>query len=52
MGLKGLIRDLIMFFVGFQLLWGNMDSALLGSILIVTAAIFTVIGFLKMWEYV
>jgi hypothetical protein len=52
MGFKGLIRDLIMFFVGFQLLLGSMDKTFLGGILVVSAVIFTIIGFLKMWEYV
>jgi hypothetical protein len=36
----------IMFYVGIQLLLGGMDKALLGWILIITAIIFTVLGFI------
>ena len=46
MGVKGLIRDLIMFFVGFELIFGGMDKFTLGLILIITAIIFTVLGFI------
>jgi hypothetical protein len=46
LGFKGLIRDVIMFFVGLQLIFGAMDKSILGLILIVTAIIFTVIGFI------
>jgi uncharacterized membrane protein YdbT with pleckstrin-like domain len=52
MGFKGLIRDLIMFYVGFELLLGSTNNLFLGGILIVAAVIFTIIGFLKMWDYV
>ena len=52
MGFKGLIRDLIMFLVGFQLLTGSTNNGFLGGLLIASAAIFTVIGFLKMTEHV
>ena len=52
MGVKGLIRDVIMFYVGVQLLYGVQDTAILGWILIITAIIFTIIGFLRMWGYV
>jgi hypothetical protein len=46
MGFKGLIRDAIMFFVGMQLIFGGMDKTALGLILIITALIFTVLGFI------
>lgn len=46
MGVKGLIRDLIMFYVGIQLLLGGIDKTILGWILIITAIIFTIIGFM------
>lgn len=52
MGFKGLIRDVIMFYVGVQLIWGKPNVLTLGWILIITAIIFTIIGFLRMWEYV
>jgi hypothetical protein len=52
MGFKGLIRDLIMFYVGFQLLLGSTDNLFLGGLLVVVAVIFTIIGFLKMWGHV
>lgn len=45
MGIKGLVRDVIMFYVGIQLLLGGMSSSILGWILIISALIFTVIGF-------
>ena len=48
MGIKGLIRDTIMAYVGIQLLLGNPDTTGLGVILIITAIIFTIIGFLRM----
>jgi hypothetical protein len=48
MGIKGLIRDVIMAYVGIQLLIGNPDTFGLGLILIVTAIIFTIIGFMVM----
>jgi len=46
MGFKGLIRDVIMFYVGLQLIFGGMDKFTLGLILIITAIIFTIIGFI------
>jgi hypothetical protein len=46
MGIKGLIRDVIMAYVGIQLLLGNSDNVGLGAILIITAIIFTIIGFM------
>jgi hypothetical protein len=46
MGFKGLIRDVIMFYVGLQLIFGGMDKFTLGLILIITAVIFTIIGFI------
>jgi len=52
MGVKGLIRDAIMFYVGIQLILGNPDIFNLAMTLIVTAIIFTIIGFLRMWGYV
>ena len=52
MGVKGLIRDAIMFYVGIQLLLGKPDIISLGWILIITAILFTIIGFLRMWGYV
>ncbi len=46
MGIKGLIRDIIMAYVGIQLLIGGSDNFTLGIILIITVIIFTIIGFL------
>ena len=46
MGIKGLIRDSIMFYVGFQLLIGGANNFNLGLILIITATIFTILGFI------
>jgi hypothetical protein len=46
MGFKGMIRDVIMFYVGFQLILGGIDRFTLGLVLIVTAVIFTVLGFI------
>jgi len=46
MGVKGLIRDVIMFYVGFQLILGGASNLTLGAILIITATIFTVLGFI------
>ncbi len=48
MGIKGLIRDVIMVYVGIQLLVGGSDNFSLAMILIITAIIFTIIGFLRM----
>ncbi len=48
MGIKGLIRDVIMAYVGIQLLMGNPDSFGLGVVLIITAIIFTIVGFIIM----
>ncbi len=47
MGIKGLIRDIIMAFVAFQLLTNGMDNFKLALILIITVVIFTLLGFLK-----
>lgn len=52
MGFKGLIRDVIMFYVGIELLLGASNTITLGWILIITAIIFTIIGFFRMWGYV
>jgi len=46
MGFKGMIRDVIMFYVGLQLIIGGMDRITLGLILIITAIIFTILGFI------
>jgi len=51
MGFKGLIRDIIMFYVGIQLVLGGTNVLILGWILIITAIIFTILGFLRMWGY-
>jgi len=48
MGIKGLIRDVIMAYVGIQLLMGASDIFSLAMILIITVIIFTIIGFLRM----
>ena len=48
MGIKGLIRDVIMAYVGIQLLIGGSDTFSLAMILIITAIIFTIIGFLRL----
>jgi len=48
MGIKGLIRDIIMAYVAIQLLLGSSNTFTLGIILIVTVIIFTIIGFLKL----
>jgi hypothetical protein len=45
-GFKGMIRDIIMFYVGLQLIIGGMDKFTLGVILIITAVIFTILGFI------
>jgi hypothetical protein len=50
MGIKGLIRDLIMFFVGYQLIIGGMDRIQLGLILIIAAAVFTVVAFIRFFK--
>lgn len=41
-----MIRDIIMFYVGLQLILGGANSFNLGLILIITALIFTVLGFI------
>jgi len=46
MGIKGLIRDVIMFYVGLQLILGGADKITLGLILIFSAIIFTILGFI------
>ncbi len=48
MGIKGLIRDIIMVFVAFQLLTKGMDNFHLALILIITVIVFTILGFLKL----
>jgi hypothetical protein len=48
MGIKGLIRDIIMAYVGIQLLLGNPDNVFLGAVLIITVIIFTIVGFMIM----
>lgn len=50
MGIRGLIRDLIMFFVGYQLIFGTMEKIQLGLILIIAASIFTILAFYKMFR--
>jgi hypothetical protein len=52
MGIKGLIRDIIMLYVGIQLIIGGSNVFTLGMILIATAIIFTIIGFLRMFGHV
>jgi hypothetical protein len=52
MGFKGLIRDVIMFIVGAELLFGSTNNLFLGGVLVITAIIFTIIGFLRMTERV
>jgi hypothetical protein len=46
MGFKGLIRDIIMFYLGVQLIFFNFDRVTAGIILIVSAIIFTILGFI------
>jgi len=46
MGFKGMIRDVIMFYVGFQLILGGASNFTLGLILIISAVIFTILGFI------
>ncbi|MFH1229599.1 MAG: hypothetical protein V1678_04215 [Candidatus Aenigmatarchaeota archaeon] len=46
MGIKGLIRDAIMFYLGVQLIFGWMDRTTAGIILIISAIIFTILGFI------
>jgi len=48
MGIKGLIRDVIMAYVAIQLLIGSMNNFQLALILIITVIIFTIIGFLTL----
>jgi Zn-dependent membrane protease YugP len=45
MGFKGMIRDIIMFYIGLQLVLGGANTFNLGIILIITSVIFTIIGF-------
>ena len=47
MGLKGLMRDVIMFFVGVELLTNGMSNSTLGVILIGASIIFTLLAWLK-----
>jgi hypothetical protein len=46
MGIKGLIRDSIMFYIGFQLIFGGMEKVTAGTILIITSIIFTIIAYI------
>ena len=46
MGVKGLIRDIIMFYVGIQLVLGKSDAFIMGCILIIAATIFTVMAWI------
>jgi hypothetical protein len=46
MGFKGMIRDIIMFYVGVQLILGGANIFNLGLILIITSVIFTILGFI------
>ena len=46
MGFKGMIRDVIMFYVGVQLILGSANIFNLGLILIITSVIFTILGFI------
>jgi len=46
MGFKGMIRDVIMFYIGLQLVLGAANTFNLGLILIVASVIFTIIGFI------
>lgn len=50
MGLKGLIRDVIMFIVGFGLLFGWLERINAATVLIVTAAVFTVYAFYRFFR--
>ena len=50
MGLKGLIRDIIMLVVGLGLLFGNMERSTAGTILILVAAAFTVYAFFRFFK--
>ena len=46
MGIKGLIRDIIMFYVGIQLVLGNADPFTMGMILIIVATLFTILAWI------
>lgn len=48
MGIKGLVRDIIMAFVAFELLTNGMDKNYLAYILIAVVIFFTIIGF---WRF-
>ncbi|MCS7106276.1 MAG: hypothetical protein NZ942_03100 [Candidatus Aenigmarchaeota archaeon] len=48
MGVKGLIRDVIMAFVAFQLLTNGMEKTHLAYILIATVIFFTILGFWRL----
>jgi len=50
MGLKGLIRDVIMFIVGFGLLFGLFERTNAAIFLITTAAVFTVYAFYRFFK--
>jgi len=50
MGIKGLIRDIIMFYVGIQLVLGKSDAFTMGCILITTATIFTIMAWILFFK--
>ena len=50
MGIKGLIRDIIMFAVGFGLLFGWLEEFNAAIVLIVTAAVFTMYAFYRFFK--
>ena len=50
MGWKGLIRDTIMFAVGIGLLLGWLKTSAAATVLIVTAAVFTVYAWLRVFK--
>lgn len=48
MGIKGLIRDVIMITIGVMILAGVLDSTSAGISLIIIAVAFTILAWLKM----
>jgi hypothetical protein len=50
MGLKGMIRDIIMVFVAIKLLTNDSSNFHLALILLATAGFFTVLGFYKLFK--
>ena len=50
MGLKGLIRDTIMFIIGIALLLGWTERAIAGLVLVVVALAFTVYAWLRFFK--